>query len=945
MLARLWWKETRQFWPIWAFLGVIALGVQAVVLSFVGKEARTGSLGLIALGWAALYGCAAGAAAIAGEKESRTLAFLDAQGLGRGLLWRGKASFAIGSTLVLAALLFGLAALGTDHWETGKTSLLLLSAGYAAVLLEVVGWGLLWSSATGNPLIAAILTICCLAVSGIALSIPDSFPSGESAFSIFVAPAPLRLTLAAATTIGSYLLVVAGQPGRGRRASRRTTVIRLTVPDADNSQSPRRFASWRPAVRVLVWQTIREAAPVWWRLAALAFGVIVLVMLLDSSQNLFGFAVALSWPIGVIAGVSVFGIENRARTYRFLTHHGARPGTVWMVKTVVWGCAVTALALPVAILRFLDWPYSMLNPRYAAVPSGMSLILIAILLATMSVGMLCGMVVRRGITAVVVAAAILIASAIPLVLMYEILKVIPAWGFVIVPLGFLFVSWAWSADWMYERPGAGRWARLAFSAVATSAVAFTGYAAYRVYSVPMVNDAILSASLKPDPGTGERASQFYDQAVQKLNPPYTEAHLAANAEALALTRRAAALPDFRVAGSESYTWFTQIWSRKYEPLSRLLVVSARARLSKGDLAGAWDDVLTLLHMARNLRATVPLRGLMDERQALMLALEWAADSRQTPALLRSALKDYHALPAMPTMPEITAVEAATMQRTLRMRHKTLVESVAGIGTGPNTTSAAATRVWADVATTPWELARARRAFRLLFTAYAANAALEPTRRPTVVRDAVGWPDLWEPVEGRPGASRVVVSAADLLWIQSSTPLASRLMLNLNTIQEYVDRNEVMRRALVQVLALRRWQLRHDGRLPKNLLSLLADDKREAELAWLPLDPYTGKHFLWVPSEGQPVPPLGRLDASSASMYVPSDGARLLYSAGPDRVDGRAWPEGDIVFPLQDKPGAVPKQPGPPLDGFPAAGMGAAGGIALPPPLPDPAPPPDGPPRD
>ena len=38
----------------------------------------------------------------------------------------------------------------------------------------------------------------------------------------------------------------------------------------------------------------------------------------------------------LVAGVSVFGLENRARTYRFLVHHGARPGLVWVVKLATW---------------------------------------------------------------------------------------------------------------------------------------------------------------------------------------------------------------------------------------------------------------------------------------------------------------------------------------------------------------------------------------------------------------------------------------------------------------------------------------------------------------------------------------------------------------------------------------------------------------------------------
>src|SRR5262245_39143796 len=110
MLARLWWKEARLFWPVWVFLGLTALGVQWAVSRYVGMEARRGVLGAMALGWAGLYACAACAAAIAGEREARTLTLLDALGLDRRTLWRGKATFATASTLALAAVLFAFAA-------------------------------------------------------------------------------------------------------------------------------------------------------------------------------------------------------------------------------------------------------------------------------------------------------------------------------------------------------------------------------------------------------------------------------------------------------------------------------------------------------------------------------------------------------------------------------------------------------------------------------------------------------------------------------------------------------------------------------------------------------------------------------------------------------------------------------------------------------------------
>ena len=65
-----------------------------------------------------------------------------------------------------------------------------------------------------------------------------------------------------------------------------------------------------------------------------------------------------------------------------------------------------------------------------------------------------------------------------------------------------------------------------------------------------------------------------------------------------------------------------------------------------------------------------------------------------------------------------------------------------------------------------------------------------------------------------------------------------------------DHNEVARRALVQVLALRAWQLKHGGQFPKSLDALVP-----GELPSLPDDPYSGQPFGYVRSHWQEVPSL------------------------------------------------------------------------------------------
>jgi hypothetical protein len=87
MYARLWWKDARQFWPIWVFLALAAAVVQGLLLHYLEQDARHGALGVSALICASLYAFATGAAAFAGERETGTLRLLDVLPIDRRVVW------------------------------------------------------------------------------------------------------------------------------------------------------------------------------------------------------------------------------------------------------------------------------------------------------------------------------------------------------------------------------------------------------------------------------------------------------------------------------------------------------------------------------------------------------------------------------------------------------------------------------------------------------------------------------------------------------------------------------------------------------------------------------------------------------------------------------------------------------------------------------------------
>ncbi len=159
MYRRLWWKDARQFWPIWAFL-VLAAGVtQLLVHHFASPETRGEVLVPLAIGWPFLYAYAVAAAAFAGERETGTLMLLDVLPAPRRVVWAGKVSFAIVSTIALALLLLVLAVLDTPPdspvWRTNDLALPMVGA----LLLQGLAWGLLCSAIVPSALFAAVAAI------------------------------------------------------------------------------------------------------------------------------------------------------------------------------------------------------------------------------------------------------------------------------------------------------------------------------------------------------------------------------------------------------------------------------------------------------------------------------------------------------------------------------------------------------------------------------------------------------------------------------------------------------------------------------------------------------------------------------------------------------------------------------------------------------------------
>ena len=294
MYARLWWKDARQFGPIWVFLALCAAGVQWLLLYFAGQDEVHGALGFSALTCASLYAFATGAAAFAGEREIGTLRLLDILPADRRVVWAAKVSFAVVTTLALTLLLTAMAALYTDRWKPEGSLSIWEALLFGMIVPLALGWGLFWSAILSNALTAAVTAIFCTAVTvGFLTNRADVFRihADQSTFVVY------EIFVFLATVIASAAIFMRLVRGKRLHVAFRSPI----VVDRPGSTSPRRVQlqvqsqdrrragaairhgatkrsittdhslrrSWVAEARAMVWQTIKEGGKTWGLLAAI----------------------------------------------------------------------------------------------------------------------------------------------------------------------------------------------------------------------------------------------------------------------------------------------------------------------------------------------------------------------------------------------------------------------------------------------------------------------------------------------------------------------------------------------------------------------------------------------------------------------------------------------------------------------------------------------------
>jgi hypothetical protein len=838
MYARLWWKEARSFWPIWLALGLIAAGVQWVLLRAGGPEMRTGLLIVLGVCWAMLYAFAVGAAALAGERETNTQLFLDMLPVGRGMLWSSKVSFALATTLALALVLAVHGAAGSVDHNPLHYPLGTLAAGFGVVLLEGVAWSLLWSTLLDSALWSAVLGLVSVGVLNMVLC--QSIDLWDPA--VLARWAVVRLALAGGA------LALSGGIFTRRPQPDRSIAVAAAVAEQEVRDVPRRSiaASWFGALGAtvgrLAWETARESGRVW--LGLLGVCVVLLLAGPDERRAAAPILAVVGCLTSLAAGVSVFGPMNRTRSYRFLVYHGVRPSTVWACRVAVWGIVAGGLILTVLGLAVV-WNGPGSRVLY-------SIFLMGFLSADgFLIGLFCGQVLRRSITAWVVACLVLVLLVPAQVGLVE-TEMIPVGSLVLFPALILALSWAWTGDWMNDLRGAGRWWRLGGSLAAAAALLFGSYAGYRAWSVPEVD--------VPAPLMGTPAA-------------------------------AASLPP----------------ETKLEPKPELVQDAARnqePRPVRDDLAEAREDQRVIWPIPRRWSRSgtfdAQIGAARSRQTSFEVELTSAADPRQTPARFYSVLAEVRALPPLAPFPEVLKAEYARIAGEFRRGEDDPYLLIRY--TMPDRHRSEFERVLVPMLLAPpWERSRGIRVLHLWLWEQLELGQLEPWER---------WGrsitiNEWLDVHATRGGSKVVVPAADLERYLQNTPLARIFRWSAYPVLAARDQDLLLSRALEQVVALRIWQLEHQGKYPETLEALVPE-----LLPSLPPDPYSGQPFRYRKAEGQKLLPLGlsgrtdQLTGDTSRTQATRPGQWLLYSVGPNRTDDGARIDyetdparADLIFPL------------------------------------------------
>lgn len=846
IIYRTLWKEYRTLRGFWMALLVIGLLFQWVLLVAAGA---TPQLAAVALVVTALYALGCGATAFAVEREEGTIDLLrQLPTHGSDIVW-GKVAFALGSTAALLATL--LLPGGLIFWRSG-IEIDSEAAWFGAIsgplmFLEALAWGTFFSLVVRRPVVAAVLGVTAASVSlsmlGAVVGESQHVFSGEEHPLVLESLIPLRVAVVIGVSLACVPLVPRWYQGRRRHTPETSTAESTTGKQVVHPGTAPR-AWW-----ALCWQQARQLRSVWLA-TPLLIAAVALGFTLDAPSATLLYATLAA----TVVGGTAFQADQDREQYRFLAERPVSPGLVWWSRQGAT-LLVTLLIVGVfagVVVFWLPWDRGAVS-SWEAVTIGALVFLLAY-----ASGQWWSIVVRGNLMVVALALAttMLLSGWAMLMLM----GMVPWWWSVVpLPLALLLSTRLRTKGWLLERGGAEAWLIPALPLVAAATILPGAAAAYRVFSIPLVDPGFDVAAYRRPPSAEERAvGEIYAAAAKVLSEhrmpqssgPRSEELEAAPEEMLGPYHAAEIEPLWQPPTPEQLAWLDRnrpaldlalqaadresCWLATDVDLGGLiqLVQLDGLRLQEqGNLDEAWRRYLAAMRMLEHWVQGAPSSwnwySLQLRRSEVMEAMVgWTAAGGESPERLAAAMADYRAA-------QDRIVGYAETLKAEYIRFEKLLDgdpaTMHALRLDRRTVrSLAVARILLF-----WEVARARRVARYYTASHLQR-----------VEQIEGILDGRQPHPGSSNAllkeviepPRFVADIDQRLWLGFfSTPWWDP------TVQFEADH-----RATLVRMAIAAWKLEHD-KLPDQLEDLTA-----RYLDSLPLNPWTGEEIIYLP-EGLPMP--------------------------------------------------------------------------------------------
>jgi hypothetical protein len=676
---------------------------------------------------------------------------------------------------------------------------------------------------------------------------------------------------------------------------------------ADHSTlSVRSSVAWRRAAGSLLWKEWRQALGLTLTLAAVVtLGTLARSVIEQVAYRLYSAGQVSFWVKGgfepivsvcftilpLVFGIAAGRADRRDRAYQLLANRGVSPNGYWLAKHAIWmglalvtslwalGCERLALHLapPLAGLpseTLWDFCRTVARDTFfqgegwrAGFGATLAIVLFVVVLLE-ALGHLLSVVIPSAMTALVLG---LIAWAVAAwVWLVATFLELPFWWTIgLLPSIFLFAGWLRTRDWLVDHNTLAAWGRVAASLVVPLFGICCAAAVFRVVQIPSVTLPLeLQAAPTVEPAGSPLRLSLFVNAVKALNgtpPPLAEnatpegwapvdaprrAWVRYNERAINLALKASRQErgDFPAA-----PWEWRPGTFRGEGvlnLQTLLLDSARELESEDKLAEALDNYVAVARLRDDLLCSSQVGQywqFFGMEPALAPMDRWAAHPKQTSELIKRALVLFQQFQDH-SPSDATAVLSAWR------KERRLFDDYTSRGNNPDEKTRTAAETGFVRWCLPWELLRLQRLQDLLFATGLDEIQLvdrqlrdrgfvDPALIDTNTRRA---PWKWEQTTFMPP-----IDAVSGGWFRKFP-------------ENRVDRAARARLHFLVWAALD--YRRQQERLPTELAQLVP-----TYFDWLPVDPWTGKDFLYEP---QGVP-----DRLVASGFAVQKNEPFVASAG------------------------------------------------------------------